>query len=128
MRGRPRKPTALRILEGNRGKRPLPKDEPVPTGHAVKPTWVKGRAAKFWAEYAPRFEQLGTLTDADETEFGRWCVLMAQLVADSDDFPAGLHARLDALAGKFGMDPSSRARLGGLGKKPKKNAFAELTA
>jgi len=42
LRGRPRKPTKLRLLEGNRGKRPLPKNEPDPESgepdlpHAVR--------------------------------------------------------------------------------------------
>ena len=42
LRGRPRKPTKLRLLEGNRGKRALPKDEPQPEACEPKlPATVK---------------------------------------------------------------------------------------
>lgn len=40
--GRPRKPTALRIVDGNRGRRPLPKAEPKPkAGKPPMPEHVK---------------------------------------------------------------------------------------
>ncbi len=41
LNGRPRKPTAFKVLEGNRGKRPLSKREPKPqSGRPAKPMSV----------------------------------------------------------------------------------------
>lgn len=50
--GRPRKPTALRIVDGNRGRRPLPKAEPKPKpGKPSMPEHVKADkvAAAEWS-------------------------------------------------------------------------------
>ena len=41
IRGRKPKPTALKLLEGNPGKRPINEHEPVPPKGTVKcPTWL----------------------------------------------------------------------------------------
>jgi P27 family predicted phage terminase small subunit len=57
--GRPPKPTKLRKLEGNPGKRPLNEKEPEPVGVARKPDFVTGAAAEEWdralAAMPPRF-------------------------------------------------------------------------
>lgn len=127
MRGRPPKPTALRVLQGNPGKRPLPADEPKPEGPAVRPKFLKGRSRKIWDEFAPIVEKMGLLTSADAMPFARWCVLQAEFEKDADRFPASKMARMDSLEARFGLDPSSRARLGTGRKKPRANAFAELT-
>ena len=48
-RGRPPKPTALKILEGNRGKRALNTDEPKPKSGAPKcPSFLSPEAKKEW--------------------------------------------------------------------------------
>jgi phage terminase small subunit len=128
MRGRPRKPTALRVLEGNPGKRPLPQNEPRPTGKAEMPGWLKPAAAVVWGEYAPRLLELGLLTDVDGETFGQWCTLAARFRSQGAKMPASHIARMDALASKFGLDPSSRARMGGMGKPNKPaNPFQALT-
>jgi hypothetical protein len=39
--GRPPKPTALKLMTGNPGRRPLPKDEPAPPkGDVLAPAWL----------------------------------------------------------------------------------------
>lgn len=129
MRGRHPKPTALKILEGNPGKRALPKEEPTPSGKAVKPKWLRKKTGgEVWDTYAPIVEGMGLLTDADVETFARWCVLAAEFRADTEDFTAAKMARMDSLEQRFGLDPSSRARLGGAGRKKKTNPFAALTA
>lgn len=45
-RGRKPKPTALKIFEGNPGKRPLPKNEPKPSKGVVKPPFVLDATGK----------------------------------------------------------------------------------
>ncbi len=65
--GRPAKPRALKILEGNPGKRALPKNEPLPdeaTGEI--PAWLKGRGRRAWKWLAPMLTRLKLLTEADE--------------------------------------------------------------
>ena len=58
MATRGRKPlhTAVKILEGDRGKgrRPLNRNEPVPNADQVKcPTWLMPEAKKEWKRLAP---------------------------------------------------------------------------
>jgi P27 family predicted phage terminase small subunit len=47
-RGRPPKPTVLKVLEGNAGKRPLNHKEPRPTASAARPEYLVGAAADEW--------------------------------------------------------------------------------
>lgn len=127
--GRPTKPTKLKILTGNPGGRPLPENEPQPTGEAVMPAWLPDypKAVAVWNEVAPRIQAMGLLTDADQETFARYCTLTAEHRKDPEKFPASKMARLDSLEARFGMDPSSRARLGGAGKKNAPgNPFAKL--
>ena len=111
MRGPAPKPTALRILEGNPGKRPLPQNEPQPQGDAVMPDWLRPGAVKLWNEYAPLLTQLGVLTVADSEAFGQWCSLAAMFRRSPAKMPASKMARMDALTQRFGLDPGSRARI-----------------
>ena len=69
MRGGPPKPVAIRELEGNPGKRPIPK-VPEPTGAAPeRPDWLSADAARAWDENATELENLGLLTGLDGAAF-----------------------------------------------------------
>ena len=69
-RGRKPKPTALKILEGNPGKRPINGSEPVPPKGGLKcPTWLLPEAKKEWKRLASSLEVMGVLTMADLTAF-----------------------------------------------------------
>ncbi len=48
MPGRPPKPTALKLLQGNPGKRPLPKGEPRPPVGCEPPANLTKRARGVW--------------------------------------------------------------------------------
>ena len=64
------KPTALKILEGNPGKRPINDNEPRPT--PVAPPMPRGllpEAQRFWKAIAPKLEALGVLTAIDGPSF-----------------------------------------------------------
>lgn len=111
MRGDRPKPTALKILTGNPGKRPLPVDEPMPTGKAVMPKWLRKGAVVVWQETAPILEPLGLLTDMDVELFAQWCTLAAEFRKSPGKMVAGKMARMDAIAQRFGLDPASRARV-----------------
>lgn len=70
MAGRKPKPTQLKILTGNPGKRPLPVNEPTPTAGLRKcPKHLKGAAKKFWLEWAPILDGCGISTEADTQAF-----------------------------------------------------------
>ena len=69
------KPTNLKILEGNPGKRPLPINEvsPLPIADAC-PEWLSESAKAVWNEFAPRLERLKLLTEADSLDFQNLCI------------------------------------------------------
>ena len=62
-RGRKPKPTAVKQLEGNPGKRQLNANEPKPAARAPScPKWLEDDAKKEWRRLAKQMEQLGILT------------------------------------------------------------------
>lgn len=73
-RGRPPKPTNLKIIEGNPGKRPLPENEPKPKPVAPKcPSWVNRDGKRMWERLAPELEKMGLLTVVDGEAFAAAC-------------------------------------------------------
>jgi phage terminase small subunit len=110
--GRPPKPTALKILQGNPGKRPLPKDEPTPpAGEVVRPRMDR-RSAAVWDRYAPMVQAMGLLTPVDVPAFAILCALIAESLHKPHEMQSGRISRMETLFGQFGMTPSARARLG----------------
>lgn len=78
MAGRRPKPTALRELNGNAGKRPLPKGEPKPAiAEAEAPEWLPSEAAAFWAEMAPMLISGRVLTEFDRPALAALCSVYA---------------------------------------------------
>ena len=116
IRGRKPKPLELRVIEGNRGKRPLPEAAPTATGEPVKPRWLKGAAARLWSEYAPLLPWLGR---ADSEALAWWCSLAAEFAADQRMLAARI-SQMRTLAAELGMTPSARTRLGTIAGEPKK--------
>lgn len=128
-----RKPTALKVLEGNPGRRPLPKNEPKPQPIAPGcPDWLPAAAIRYWNELAPRLEKLGLLTEVDGAAFADYCLCLARLEEAERDIekrgllvdgdrgkvknPAAQLAReyraaAQKWAARFGLDPASRAGL-----------------
>lgn len=125
MAGRPPKPTTLKLLQGNPGKRPLPTDEPRPQLGAVAPQWVRDdlRMLARWQEHAPRLTRLGLLTEVDAGALAAICLLEVKL-ADMVEAAAGGAAlanvtrELRALWSRFGMTPADRAKVHGLKADP----------
>ena len=78
-RGRPPKPTALKVLEGNPGKRPLNQNEPKPEKKAPKcPSWLETDAKKEWRRLAKELEAMGLLTRIDMAVFAGYCQAYAR--------------------------------------------------
>ena len=73
------KPTKLKLLEGNPGKRPLNMNEPKPAPIAPKcPDWLLDDAKEEWKEMSPVLERLGILTLVDKAAFAGYCQAYAK--------------------------------------------------
>ena len=119
-RGPKPKPTHIKLVTGNPGKRPLPQDEPQPRGPlSTRPRYLKGRAAKLYDDI---LVVAWWLRDADTYKAGMWCVLQAEFEKSAKQMNAGRIAQLRTLASELGLDPASRARLGVVGGKRGKEA------
>lgn len=77
---RPSKPTALKVIEGNPGKRALNKQEPDPTylTDMTAPAWLHPAARDIWDEVAPRLAEAKLLTEVDVQMLAMGCVAIAQ--------------------------------------------------
>lgn len=135
MRGRKSKPTKLKLLAGNPGKRPLNKNEPKP--QPIRPScprFLSREARKEWRRLAPELERLGLLTRLDRAAFAAMCqswghwvqaekLMEGQCPVGRDKrtgeiitHPAYLVAKqameqMRKLLPEFGLTPSSRSRL-----------------
>ena len=80
-RGRKPLPTALKVLEGDRGKgrRPLNTDEPMPPQVNVEcPDWLMPEAQQEWQRLAPSLIAMGVLTEHDLEAFAGYCQAYAR--------------------------------------------------
>ncbi len=133
-RGRKPKPTALKVLEGNPGKRPLNTNEPIPPKGTIKcPNWLMPEAKKEWKRLAPALEAMGVLTVADEKAFAGYCQAYARW-REAEEFitqhgsifktPSGYVQQvpkvsiaqqnlkiMQSICSEFGLTPATRARI-----------------
>ena len=78
-RGRKPQPTALKMLEGNPGGRPVNTNEPKPEKKAPRcPSWLEDEAKKEWKRMAKVLEQMGLLTEMDMAAFAGYCQAYAR--------------------------------------------------
>lgn len=85
----PRKPTALKLLDGNPGKQKLPQNEPKPRPITPDPPeFLSETARKRWNELLPELEYMGTLTLADADIFAGYCMAYATVVELTADIEA----------------------------------------
>ena len=135
MRGRKPKPTRLKMLTGNAGKRPLNGDEPKPPQAIPKcPKHLGPEARKEWRRITKALAPLGLLTDIDRAAlagycdaFGRWAeaslglqkhgmIVKGRMAGEPVRSPylAIVNQSLEQMKAfliEFGMTPSSRERL-----------------
>jgi len=145
-RGPRPQPTALKLVRGNPGKRPLPKDEPRPTlGIGPCPESLCEEAKAEWVRVVVELEKLEMLTRVDSPSLEAYCgavVMMRQarkaitadgLVLNGKFGPVKnpavqIHRDCAALvrqfAAEFGLTPSARTRL----KAPEKKTTDPLGA
>lgn len=83
--GRKSKPTILKVLQGNPGKRPLNKKEAMPAATMPDcPSHLSDRARREWARTGPILNRIGLLTEADKAAFAAYCVAYARW-ADAEE-------------------------------------------
>ncbi len=74
MRGRKPKPTALKLVDGNPGKRPIRGAEPKPpTALPTCPAHLSPTAKTEWRRLARILNEIGLLTQIDRTVLAAYC-------------------------------------------------------
>ena len=93
MAGRRPKPTALRLVEGNPGKRAVNKREPRP-GRFIPacPDYLGDSAKVAWGRLCVLLDRMGVLTEADAMALERLCDCYAEILACRDSIEA--HGRV----------------------------------
>lgn len=125
MKGRKPKPVAIRVLEGNPGKRALPiVPQPAP-GRPETPDWLTQDALDMWNNHVGDLALLGIVTKLDGPAFSVLCTWVAafkRAVADYEastgsDRQAAFRRMRDSArelhrwCSEFGLTPVSRTRL-----------------
>jgi P27 family predicted phage terminase small subunit len=81
MKGPPPKPTALKLLEGNPGKRALNQSEPtLAVAEPTCPEHLDEDAKREWKHIVPILMKMRVLTEADEAMLGIWCQTYSTLM------------------------------------------------
>lgn len=135
MRGRKPKPTPLKILEGNPGKRPLNDREPqFRKGTPTPPAHLDAEAKAEWKRIVPHLAEVGMLALVDRAALAAYCAnysrwaqlekdvhLEGESLVDAESGRSYTNPKLTALnkaqalmkafMGDFGLTPSSRARI-----------------
>ena len=125
VRGVKPKPTILKLVAGNPGKRPIPRAEARPEGSPEKPR-LPPEASRLWDA---RIARAFWLTWADSDKAAMWCLLQAEFYASEGAMIAARIGQLRALGSELGFDPASRARIGPDAKtKETKDPAAEFLA
>lgn len=150
--GPPPKPTALKKLAGNPGKKKLKTDEPkfaAPLDLLKPPKWLDKVAADEWRRVAPHLLPLGLLTVVDSPTLEAYCKAYSRwrqaektlgntksLVfktgtgysAQRPEVAIALRymSQLHALAAEFGFTPASRTRVAAQPKEAEKDPMEEF--
>ena len=112
--GRNRKPAAVRELEGNRSKRPIPKDWG-PDGAPVCSAKLPQRAKDHFDAVVAGLAPCGVVRQTDgfalEAMARLWERFLLALERMDDDAACKIVAKWQAFASKFGMTPADRMKL-----------------
>lgn len=133
-RGRKPKPSVVKALEGNPGRRSLNTGEPKPERKAPRcPSWLEEEAKKEWKRMARQLEHLGILTEIDMAAFAGYCQAYARW-KEAEEYisengaviqtPSGYYQQIPQVSiaqtylkimnrfcEQFGLTPSSRCRI-----------------
>lgn len=130
--GQKPKPIALKLIEGNRGKRRIPTTPMPPPACPAAPKGMGAVALAEWKRVVPQLDSLGLLTGLDVTGLRFYCEAYARkleaqrhineegVVRDGQFGPVknpavqvakDAAAEVRAWCSEFGMTPSARARM-----------------
>lgn len=86
MAGRPPKPTRMKELAGNPGKRSLNKTEPKPSGKRPPcPAHIQGEAKKEWNRVTKQLLAQGLLSEVDRAALAAYCQAWARWVQAEEE-------------------------------------------
>lgn len=153
LRGRPAKPAAIKKLEGNKSRRPIPKEPDYKEQHKCKPpAWLDDVGAKKYKELFALMSPVGVLTEADDHALAMCAAAFADFIAASEaikqfgrvyatvtqtgsevirprpevaQMQDAWRRHLGALA-HFGLTPATRSRVGSGDKKDEGDEFTEF--
>jgi P27 family predicted phage terminase small subunit len=131
--GRPRKPTVLKLLAGNPGKRKVNRREPKIRDGAISiPSHLGAVAKAEWRRLVKHLPR-GLVTPADRAEFAQYCQTWARVCeaekmldqsglyfVSENGYPCqhplvstlkGLNAQLRGYAADLGLNPSVRSKI-----------------
>lgn len=149
IRGPAPKPTMIKMIQGNPGKRPLNHNEPQPDLSAPEcPEYLDAVARVEWDRLVKILLAMRVLTEADYIALGNLCQAYSTLIdAQKKLSKAGIlyktksgyiqqspllgivnsqMALINALLRELGLTPSSRTRVSTIEEPRKENKFARL--
>jgi P27 family predicted phage terminase small subunit len=141
-------PTALRVVRGNPGKRPMPADPQVAAKLPSAPRHLTKEARAEWRRAGRALESAGLIATIDRALFEAYCTAYGRMVEAekkiaefglTDTTPNGMIvksawlqiadraiAQLAKLAPEFGMSPSARTRVAPAQSEASADDFEEL--
>lgn len=92
-RGRLSKPTSIKVLEGNPGKRPLNLDDGIKPKLSIPspPKHLGIEARKEWKRITPELEQLGLISNLDRAALALYCQAAGRLYELETAFQGQVH-------------------------------------
>lgn len=134
MAGRKPKPTNVKKLEGNPGKREMNTSEPTPPSDLPTcPVWLLPEAKREWRRLAKVMNQMGVLSKVDRAAFAAYCQSYARwkeanehIAEEGSTFVTDkgyqqqtpwvgiantAQSMMMKAASEFGLTPSSRSRI-----------------
>ncbi|KAA1171041.1 P27 family phage terminase small subunit [Marinobacter salinexigens] len=121
MPGPGKKPTALKVLAGNPGKKPLPEGEPnYGNADLMPPEWLTEGAKARWEPLARALQVNGLLNEANREVLAGYVTMVAEFarkVEQTGEADLKLMQQIRLVAREFGFTPSSQAGIATPGKK-----------
>ena len=144
---RPAKPTTIKLLEGNPGKRRIDPEPQPERGIPTCPAWLDIEAKREWRRITPELDRLGLLTLIDRTALAAYCQSFARWFhaekarsehGDTMTSESGYvsmrpevtisqkeRALMKSFLVDFGLTPSSRSRIS-IPEAPRQEGIAAL--
>ena len=114
MGGRPRKPSGLRAIEGNRSRTDIPPDMPLP-GFPVAPDYLGERARQHFSFVAAELSAIGVTKRLDTEALSILGDLWEKywLLSSTGEIGEAMKVvgKWMSLAGRFGLTPADRAKI-----------------